>query len=92
MFLDNQAPMHTGCGKMHTITLWVTELEKASLTYKEGTQDPETISDLFKVKQLVRNRKKINTPQISQLPWLILILKANLSHMYLKVYLKSTAS
>lgn len=50
VLLDNQAPVHTGCGKMHTITPWVTELEEASLIYEEGTQDPETISDLFKVK------------------------------------------
>lgn len=80
--------MHTRCAEMHTITLRVTELEEASLIYKGGTQDSETISDLFKVKQLVRGRKKKKI-QMSQLPWLDLILKANLTHTYLKVYLKT---
>lgn len=56
--LDSQAPMHTRHAEMHTITLRVTELEEAPLIYKEGNQDPETISDLSKVKQLVSNRNK----------------------------------
>lgn len=41
-----------------TQLLRVTELEDAFLIYKGGNQDPETISELSKVKQLISNRNK----------------------------------
>lgn len=38
--------------------LRVTELQDASFIYRGGNQDPETVSELSKVKQLISNRNK----------------------------------